>query len=160
MSTDKLKQYQAEVAHAMKVAAEEYIEANPPEKVAKDTLKFLKKSAKDIQHTLLGFEVDRWGKGHFEVDHCNGRSGESAVGDYLREHKREAIKEWLDTAKLAPLDEGAIASMNREFQQVYRDYIQKLVKAEAEALASRHLEELKSQDALQELYQMETLLNG
>ena len=160
MSTDVLKQYQLEVAYAMKTAAEEYIEKNPPEKVAKDTLKFLDNNRSAIQHTLLGFEPDRWNNGEFRVDHCNGRSGESAVGDYLREHQAKAINDWLKTAKLAPLDKGAIASIQQEFQEIYRSRIQNLVKADAEALAQKHFEELKAQDAMADLYQIDSLLNN
>ncbi len=159
MSTEILKTYQSEVAYAMKCAAEDYIADNPPEKVVKQTLEVLEENRNDILHTLLGFEVDRWGKGHFKVDHCNGRGGESAVGDYLRREQSKAIENWLKTAELGELCEGTQADMRKEFNKIYRGRIESLVKEHAKQLALKHFNELVEQDALGDLANMDSLLN-
>lgn len=160
MSTEILKNYQLEVAHAMKCAAEDYIEKNPPEAVAEQLTKVLDESRDQIIRTLLGFKVDNWGRMEWAVDHCNGRAGESAVGDYLRRVQADKIHEWLETADLGELDEGMVKNMRKEFNSIYTGRLQRLVTSHANKLAQEHFDELMKQDALGDLAQIDELLQG
>jgi hypothetical protein len=38
---------------------------------------------------------DKW-TGKFELDHCNGRSGNSFIGEELKEMCRNAAHEWIE----------------------------------------------------------------
>lgn len=68
---------------------------------------------------LLGFNqsFNRW-----ELDHCNGRSGNSAAGDYLRKKLGPAVDEWLDAqvGKLPKLNADAVKSVRDEYSSMFR----------------------------------------
>jgi hypothetical protein len=70
-------------------AVEEWKAKNTKEVIKTTVTELLDKESKQLTLKLLGFE-DRWGK--WEVDHCNGRGGESAAGDYLRIAQKTAIQ--------------------------------------------------------------------
>ena len=60
----------------------------------------LDESSNEVVMKLLGFK-ESWGK--WELDHCNGRSGNSPAGEYLKNAQQGAIAEWLKTAALPKL---------------------------------------------------------
>lgn len=87
----------------------------------------------------LGFD-NRWGR--WEVDHCNGRGGESAAGSFLKQelkrHSEDILKHL--AGELPPLPAEAIKALRKEFshellaetkrlvQQAARDKARELVK--------------------------------
>jgi hypothetical protein len=79
---------------------------------------------KDFQYTILkviGLD-DHWGK--WEVDHCNGRAGQSSVGDYIKDTAQHHIKSYINKhiKKLPPLPKQAIDSIKRDYiEQVIRE---------------------------------------
>lgn len=102
----------------------------------------LNQNAERMVLTLLGFE-ESFGK--WEVDHCNGRSGESAIGDYLKKHHSIAIKEFFDEVQIGSVLTPAVkAKILKEIRSEYeyrlidaaRNYARDLAKKNADALIS------------------------
>jgi hypothetical protein len=98
----------------------------------------------EIASKLMGF-TDHYGK--WEVDHCNGRSGNSAVGDYLREKCGAAAKEWIDQLadKLPPLPKSARKSLVESYHQrlirEVRAILENQAREDAVELASKIIRE-------------------
>lgn len=92
----------------------------------------------EVVAKLLGFN-SRW-RGEWEVDSCNGRMGESAAGDYLREKCGVAVKEWLDKAAgdLPPLPKAAVRSLVSRYHEMLErailGEIQKKAQRDAQAM--------------------------
>lgn len=76
----------------------------------------LERRMEEVVAKLLGFD-NHWGD--WAVDHCNGRAGNSAAGDWLREQARDAIKAWLtaQAGKLPTLPKHAIESLRKNYQK-------------------------------------------
>ena len=81
-------------------AVMEWKHSQDPIKIKKRVTDLLEKNLEQGIITLLGFDY-RWGK--WEVDHCNGRSGESSVGDYMKQQHSVAIKEFFDSLDIKTL---------------------------------------------------------
>ena len=131
---------------------DEWKEKNPPEQIKKDTLKLLNKNAEEILFKLLGFNKDDWGRGKFHIDHCNGRSGESAVGDYIRKHQQETIEEWLRQAPLpelsAALRKEITAEAEHRYRQAFREHFYQRVEDRAKEEADEAFEQISATLAL------------
>jgi|WetSurSiteA1Bulk_404760.scaffolds.fasta_scaffold11078_8 hypothetical protein len=63
---------------------------------------------------VLGLN-DHWGK--WEVDHCNGRSGNSTIGDYIKETAKDHVASWVKKAigKLPSIPTDAVKSIRKDF---------------------------------------------
>lgn len=114
---------------------DEWKAKNPPEQIEKDTLKLLNKNAEEILLKLLGFNKDNWGRTKFELDHCNGRSGESAAGDYIRKHQQAVINEWLSQVPMPEMPKTLVAEMTKEAKHRYQSEFQEQFFARVEAHA-------------------------
>lgn len=102
--------------------------------VVKDKItRLLDANSKEITMKLLGFD-NRWNK--WELDHCNGRSGNSAAGDFLRSTQAEAIKEWLAQVSMPTLDTKTKNKLIKQAQATYEDYLSKTVRAAIERKAT------------------------
>jgi hypothetical protein len=122
---------------AISEAVVQWEEKNTPKKITTTIHKMLDTNRDTIVKKLLGFDSDRWtGKDVWTLDHCNGRAGESAAGDYIRKTAQAAIQEWLSQAKMPALLASEVKSMQSEMRQVYRnrvgDYLHKLVVSKAD----------------------------
>lgn len=120
-------------------AVEEWKQRNTPELIKAQVMKLLDKNAEEITMKLLGFDV-RYGES-WKLDHCNGRSGNSAAGDYIRQVQAEAIKEWLAKVELPVLSPTAIKKLEKEILNEYTSHIgrktrEKTIVAAQEALDS------------------------
>lgn len=88
----------------------------------------LEKRKTEVITKLLGFSA-RWGE--WEVDHCNGRAGNSAAGDYLRMVAKREIERWMESlcwddfdAELMKHLERAVAhELGENFQKSLRDKV-------------------------------------
>lgn len=96
-------------------AAREWLREQAPN-VKDNVLRILDQRQTEIVAKLMGFSSS-WGK--WEVDHCNGRSGESAAGDWLKSQAGEAVNAWLtaQAGKLPKLPEKAISSLRNEYKK-------------------------------------------
>ena len=92
---------------------------------------------------LLGFEE---GYGKYQLDHCNGRSGESSAGDFLRRTQADAIKNWLSNVampSLSPEEEKMLReSMQREYSSRFRTQALQSAKQQAEADAKELIQQI------------------
>ena len=90
---------------------------------------------------LLGFELE-WGGREWKVDHCNGRSGESAAGDWLRKRAGDAVRAWLDdqAGALPQLPKSAVADLRREYQQALHRALSIMLRRRAEVDAAAMVE--------------------
>lgn len=130
-----------------KEAVDQWIKEHAsPEGVRKAVRELLDDRLEQIVKMALGFSKSSWG-GHWEVDHCNGRAGESIVGDFLRKNAKEATLAWLQdlgAAKMTPLTK-------KELKHVRESYINNLVwmakeasKVKAQEMAQKIVEEALS----------------
>ena len=122
---------------AISEAVVEWEEKNTPKKITTTIHKMLDTNRDTIVKKLLGFDSDRWsGKDVWTLDHCNGRAGESAAGDYIRRTAQAAIQEWLSQVKMPELSASALKSLQHEMKQVYLnrvgDQLHKLVVSKAD----------------------------
>ncbi len=102
--------------------------------VVKDKIThLLDANSKEITMKLLGFD-NRWNA--WELDHCNGRSGNSAAGDFLRSTQAEAIKEWLAQVSMPTLDTKTKNKLIKQAQATYEDYLGRAVRAAIERKAT------------------------
>lgn len=113
---------------------------NTEEKIHNKVISLLEKNAEQATLTLLGFE-NRWGK--WEVDHCNGRSGESSIGDYMKKVHAVAIKEFFDSLDLKQIITPALKKkLTTEIKKTYEWKFQEAVQRAARELAEQHAQKL------------------
>ena len=101
-------------------AVQEWKDANCSDKIKDRVKKLLDANSKEVTMKLLGFN-DHWGK--WEIDPCNGRSGESAAGDFIRKTQSEAVKDWLTNVCLPELDDKTKAQFKKQAKQIYQETI-------------------------------------
>lgn len=110
--------------------------ADVSEQKIKEQVKYaLDKQAKNVTLKLLGFEADNWKADTWSVDHCNGRAGNSAIGDYLRQTSAQAIKEWFDEIAKPSLTAAEKASLMRSCKQEYKDHLKDALRRKAKHMA-------------------------
>jgi hypothetical protein len=116
-------------------AVETWKRVNSPEAVTKMVHKSLNEARMHVLCSLLGFEKSSW-NGNWQIDHCNGRSGESIIGDYLREKQEDAIKDWIDSLgafdALSKKDQAALRqNVREEYLKSCRAAIKDMVRGKA-----------------------------
>jgi hypothetical protein len=112
-------------------------------------IKHLVENKKDeLAAKYLGFD-NKWGR--WELDHCNGRAGESAAGDLfkreLKRHSEDIVKKL--AGELPSLPEGAIKAFKAEFLQELKRSVSDLV-AEAARSKARELVKAMLNDVITE----------
>lgn len=94
----------------------------------------LNKAREQVLLKLLGFN-NRWDN-TWELDHCNGRSGNSIAGDYLKETQTAAIHAWLDEVSLPKLTKEQqaqiMSSAKKEYMSSLNKYLRSAVQRKAE----------------------------
>jgi hypothetical protein len=92
--------------------------------------KMLDRRLEMIVCKLLGFD-SRWGG--WTVDHCNGRGGESAAGDWLKEKAADAVRDWLteQAGKLPNLPAKAAADLRAEYLKTFEKQMHKMLQEKA-----------------------------
>lgn len=98
---------------------------------------------------LCGFN-SRWGEG-WEVDHCNGRAGNSPIGESIKQECRDFLTEWVKTNldKVA-VQEELMKTLNKAVQKEindnlfgYNSQLNKFIAKEVEAIVKTTLDELR-----------------
>ena len=127
-------------AENIQAAYMKWLAKNTPETIQKNCLNILDKSKDDILRALLGFDKDSWGRQEWKLDHCNGRAGESAAGDYLRRHQQATIDQWLSQVDMPKMTSSMKESMEKEaldmFVRTFRRTLEAKVAKYAEDQAS------------------------
>lgn len=137
---------------------------------AKNTAAVIKNRVKDmldnqadlITLQLLGFKADYYGK--WELDHCNGRSGESAAGDFIRKAQSEAVKEWLSNIqlpKLSPSVKAKLAKdMDYEYSTTLRTRVQQMAQQKVEQDAQKLFQILQSSEKVEQYQRVIRLIDS
>lgn len=149
-------EYMGVISHTI----EEWKANNPPEKIKESVLKKIRSSQDEITMKLLGFD-SRYSKA-WELDHCNGRSGNSTAGDYLRTHANAAVTEWLQSAYTPLLSPDEMAALAKEMKKEYRDTIRKSLRAainkKADEDAAKFINELIDSKNVDGLLRLQNLI--
>lgn len=112
---------------------------------------------------LLGFNDSSF-KGTWELDHCNGRAGESAAGQYLRQVQAKAIEEWLGKIEFPSITLPATVlkrlrqSIVNEYESKLRQHMYTLTLKKAEADAKAMFDEITKADQLENIQKLMDLL--
>lgn len=115
-----------------------------PEDVRAYVFGILDRRAETIVAKMLGFD------NHFngwEVDHCNGRAGESAAGNYLRRRVGNAVGEWLDKvgADIPPPPKACSAALRKAYADEYAGTAEREIRSRARAAALADVNRLASE---------------
>lgn len=102
-------------------AVAEWKSENTEEVLKKRVHDMLDKSSQEIIMKLLGFN-DSWGR--WKLDHCNGRSGNSPAGDYIKSSQQTAVAEWLKTVAMPEISEALKKSLIKEASADYKATLQ------------------------------------
>lgn len=145
---------------AIACAVEEWKGKNTAENIKKTVTDLLDSESKQLTLKLLGFD-DRWGK--WEVDHCNGRSGESAAGAYLRDIQKTAIQDWFEAVSMPTITPALKKQLGTQLQKTYEEQlaysIRKAVVVQADADAQELVKQLTVSNQAENYLKVLTLLN-
>lgn len=110
---EKTKQMLADAQAKADAAAQKWLKEKQGN-IEQDVHNLLDQRLETLVAKLLGFN-NRWGD--WEIDSCNGRSGESAAGDWLRARAGNAAREWLtkQAGALPKLPAKAISSLRESY---------------------------------------------
>ena len=120
-------------------AIQEWKQKNTEESIKDTVTGLLNKESKQMVLKLLGF-TEHWGK--WEVDSCNGRSGESAAGDFLRKSQQSAIEDFLKTVPMPVLTKREEAEILKSVKQDYVYQLQRSVRDLVQTKADDDAKEL------------------
>lgn len=136
--------------------------AHTPDAIKKRVTKLLDESREEIIYKLLGFNKDSW-DGKWSLDHCNGRSGESAAGDYLRQVQAEAIREWLAGIPMPTIPPKMLADFKKQYQTEFNQRVeyqlQRLITQEADKRAAELFKNISSSTQVDDFVKVMKLLS-
>ncbi len=128
----------------------------------------LKQMKNTILLKLMGFD-DRYGNNSWEVDHCNGRAGQSVLGDRIRNAAQLALDSFLldnnnGISILNILNENKDRleqTITKEFNTQLQYKVKTYIEAEVNSLAKKKVEQLVAEaeaNSLNVLDFMKTIL--
>ena len=139
---------------------EEWKRNNPPEAIKQKALRVLETNTNEIVAKLLGFKQEYGGR--WELDHCNGRSGNSPVGVLIAQLHKEAVDEWVKKVVMptfSPKDLDSIQKgMKSDFDYQFKSRFRQLVLAHAEQEAQRAFDQLKVTGILNNMDELTKLI--
>ena len=143
-------------------AIHEWLEKQNPEAIRKKVFDTLEAAKDEVAPKLMGFNKGTFGRG-WEIDHCNGRNGESAMGDYMRKHQQEGIQQFidqLDLTSLRPFTEVEIKGLRSEYRGIVISKTQKAVRARAERDANHLVSQLSVDDLVAVIQKTQQLIGS
>jgi len=106
-----------------------------------------------ISAQLLGFNPPRWsGDKNWEIDDCNGRTANTAAGDYIRQKVEASVKKFLDdlAGNLPPLPKSARRSLVKHYherlEREIREELRRLAVEQAKEIARRIFDEVETKE--------------
>lgn len=115
---------------------------NTPESISQKIHVLLDKNREQVVLKLMGFNA-QYGR-NWEIDHCNGRSGNSPIGNYLERTQESAIKQWVDEMKMpeltATVKKQIAGSLRETYARLMRQELDVLVRIKASSDAKELLE--------------------
>lgn len=131
-----------------------------PEYIEKRVHDIINKNVNDVILKLLGFN-NRWmSNDAYEIDHCNGRSGESFIGTYIKKQASEKLKQWADSVNISEvkLPKSAVQDMEKEFVAIYTRELRETLANRAITLAQETAEEYLK-DLISEIPSINDVIN-
>lgn len=102
---------------------------NTKESIIKETTALLDKDKKTIILKLLGFD-NRLGRG-WELDYCNGRAGNSDMGDTLKSINKKLIDKWVSEIEFPELEDTykkqILAHVNKASKERFKSKVNDLL---------------------------------
>lgn len=117
-----------------------------PKDITKSIVEDFMSARAKVIYQLMGLEYGHGSGGGWKIDHCNGRGGNSPLGDYLKkaceaellpeitrltreyiEENRESFKEIIEKAVKDDLQRGTIFSARRAIEQEMKQLLADLV---------------------------------
>ena len=145
---------------AMNAAVAKWETENTPELLASQVRKKLDAHKHEIVLKLLGFNTgysDSW-----QLDHCNGRSGNSAAGDYIVSAQKEAVKTWLESVCMPvvspTIKKKLAASIQAEFGSMVEYHMRQHIDAKAKDLATEYMQSLEASEFIDNFVKTNALL--
>lgn len=143
-------------------AIHEWLEKQNPEAIRKKVFDTLEAAKDEVAPKLMGFNKGSFGRG-WEIDHCNGRAGESAMGDYMRKHQAEGIQQFIDQLKLTslrPFTQADIQGLRSEYRAVVISKTREAVRARAERDANHLINQLSVDDLVSLIQKTQQLIGS
>ena len=143
-------------------AIHEWLEKQNPEAIRKKVFDTLEAAKDEVAPKLMGFSKGSFGRG-WEIDHCNGRAGESSIGDYMKKHQAEGIQQFIDQlelAKLRPFNATEIQDLRREYRDMVISRTREAVRVCAERDANHLVNQLSVDDLVSAIQKTQQLLGA
>ena len=151
---------QEELVEVINAALDSWHKANTPEAIREKVHKSLDASSKEVVLKLLGFN-NRWSNG-WELDHCNGRNGNSVIGEYLKKNQEQVLHEWFAKIPLPELTKTEMNNFSKSFacayKEAFRSYITRAAVKKAEADAQALIDSLSPSKFLDNFMQLQKLI--
>ena len=133
----------------------EYLGENPPEIIKKKLKTEIDRERVYILRKLLGMS-NRYSNATWGIDHCNHRSGESSIGDYLKETQKTSIHEIFDNISLkGVITEQIEEEIRKEYGLAMRKKLIILAKEAAEYDAATIMEGMQGETGILGLLNIE-----
>lgn len=139
MNNAEIKTGLTKVMTSIQDAFSVWIKKQTPQYIRETVRRELDKHHAEILRKLLGFDKN-WNK--WELDHCNGRKGESTAGDYLRRHQLNAVMEWLEQVELPKVTAEMERNLKKEFRQDVNRALSRKLEVLADEFAEKEAEKL------------------
>ena len=121
-------------------AVEDWKLNNSSEALKTTVKKKLDNECQAILLKLLGF--DKSYNSSWVLDHCNGRSGNSAAGDFIKRVQQDAIEEWFRTVAMPTLSETEQLALQKSMQAHYEACLKQDLRARVASAAKHDLDTL------------------
>lgn len=149
------------IAPTITLAIQDWINKQNPAEITKNIHAMLNKSRDEVAAKLLGMNK-RWGD-QWEIDHCNGRNGESVMGDYLKNTQTAAIQTWIDSLDLAnvkPFSAKELADIRSEYRHRVINKVQDMVRSQAERDAAKLVADISNTDFVANIIKTQKLIGA
>ena len=132
------KSIKEEVAQAV----DEWIEKELPN-IKEKVVRFMNRRTDEIIALIMGFEKDSWGGG-WKVDHCNGRSGNSVIGEYIKENAQQEVWKWFseNVGQLPALPKSTVKNLKKEYLTLLERYMRDRLQNAAQERAREEVDKI------------------
>ena len=152
-----------EMVQLIDTAIDKWLAVNTPEEITKSVNSTLDTFKDEITLKLLGFDKS-YGDRNWRLDHCNGRSGNSPAGEYLRDTQSVIVRQWLDKVPLPELSPNQLKSISLDFGDVYLRALKKsltaLVETKAKEDSQKLLDEIINTDSIENYLKTKALIQS
>ena len=131
-----------EVISIVQAAINEWNRQNNLENIRDKVFSKLNQSRDEVLLKLMGFN-DRWDQ--WEIDHCNGRSGNSVIADILYNLHKEALTDWVKENYSPKLTATQKQQIQSAYRASYFEYLRKSVRELAEQKARENAQKIVDQ---------------